>query len=339
MRGGEQHPGDFSVTLPNGKSLRCRAEGPEDGTPIFQIHGTPGSRVDTAPPGLLDWLNVRLITYDRPGYGGSDLQRGLIVASSAGHVRAIADHLRIGEFAVVGRSGGAPHAAAAAAGMPDRVTRLGLLVPLAPSDVMKAGYFKGMDQQAGLDLSAKDEENFLLSMAACDDKLANFNNNPTDPTKIIGTDWGDLGDKDKEVVTRNAEHLCAMYTEALRVNGADAWKEDVRTIMARPSGIDFGAIKCHTMIWSPEGDGHTPSAHAHAIAEALPRELVQVYSVPDDAVGHLSAIEIKPGAYAWLSGREDLALFPTSASSGRFSGKPILTSVDQWTRLAGFDVR
>ncbi|WP_433492538.1 alpha/beta fold hydrolase [Nocardia grenadensis] len=337
MRGGGQHPGDFVVTLPNGKRLQCRTEGPEDGTPIIQIHGTPGSRVDTAPPELLDRVNVRLITYDRPGYGGSDLQPGLIVADSAGHVRAIADHLGISEFAVVGRSGGAPHAAAAAAGLPDRVTRLALLVPLAPPDVMKSGYFKGMDQQAGLDLSASDDIKIAQSIAACDDKIANFNNHPTDPTKIIGTDWDELGDKDREVVARNAESLCAMYTEALRENGADAWKEDVRTNMGRPSGIDFEAIRCQTMIWTPEGDGHTPSAHAHAIAAALPQEQVKVYSVPSGDVGHLSAIEIKPGAYAWLSGREDLALFPTSASSDRFTGAPILTDVDQWTRLSGLD--
>ncbi|MGW4094302.1 alpha/beta fold hydrolase [Nocardia sp. NPDC004718] len=85
------------------------------------MHGTPGSRVDTAPPELLDRLGIRLITYDRPGYGGSAPPReGMTIADGAGHVAAIADHLGIDTFAVVGRSGGTPYAAAAAALLPDR---------------------------------------------------------------------------------------------------------------------------------------------------------------------------------------------------------------------------
>ncbi|MGW6335540.1 alpha/beta fold hydrolase [Nocardia rhamnosiphila] len=336
MRGGEGHPGDFFVTLPNGSRLQCRAEGPEGGTPIIQIHGTPGSRVDTAPAELLDRLDVRLITYDRAGYGGSDLQPGARVADSAEHVRAIADHLGIGEFAVVGRSGGTPHAAAVAAGLPDRVTRLALLVPLAPPDLMKNDYFTGMTQQAGLDPSAEETGTKMAQiLGACDGKIANFRADPTDPTTIIGIPRDKLGAADRETVDRNAEHLCAMYAEALAENGTEAWKEDLRTSMSRPWGFDFGDIDCPTMIWTASGDGLTPSAHAHKIAEQLPSGRARLYQVPGADVGHLGAMEIKPGAYAWLSGQEDMALFPTaSASSDHPPGAAIPTRLDQWTKLA-----
>jgi pimeloyl-ACP methyl ester carboxylesterase len=334
MRGGDRHPGDFVVTLPNGSRLQCRAEGPEGGTPIIQIHGTPGSRVDTAPPELLDRLDVRLITYDRAGYGGSDLQPGARVADSAEHVRAIADHLGIGEFAVVGRSGGTPHAAAVAAGLPDRVTRLALLVPLAPPDLMKNDYFVGMTQQAGLDISAKGLDTKVGQLIdACDTKIMNFRASPTDPTTIIGIPRDELGAADRETVGRNAEKLCAMYTEAL-TKGEVAWKKDLTTSMGTPWGFELGDINCPTMIWTASGDGLTPSAHAHKIAEQLRPEQVQVYTVPGGEVGHLGAMETKPGAYAWLSGREDLALFPTGASADHPPGAAIPTSLDQWTKLA-----
>ncbi|GAB3901332.1 hypothetical protein GCM10027612_64540 [Microbispora bryophytorum subsp. camponoti] len=103
------------------------------GRPVFLLHGTPGSRIGPLPrEGLLYRLGVRLITYDRPGYGGSDRHEGRSVGDVAADVAAIADHLGLDRFAVVGRSGGGPHALACAALIPHRVTRAAVLVGLAP---------------------------------------------------------------------------------------------------------------------------------------------------------------------------------------------------------------
>ncbi|GGL28574.1 alpha/beta hydrolase [Nocardia jinanensis] len=104
--------------------------------------------------------------------------------------------------------------------------------------------------------------------------------------------------------------------------------------MGTPWGFDLGDINCPTMIWTASGDGLTPSTHAHKIAEQLPPEQVRVYTVPGGDVGHLGAMETRPGAYAWLSGREDLALFPTGSPPAHPPGAAIPTSFDQWTKLA-----
>ncbi|NEE56132.1 alpha/beta hydrolase, partial [Streptomyces sp. SID8455] len=66
-------------------------------------------------------LSVRWVSYDRPGYGGSSPLPGRDIASAAADVRAIADALAIGRFAVLGHSGGGPHALACGALLPDRV--------------------------------------------------------------------------------------------------------------------------------------------------------------------------------------------------------------------------
>jgi pimeloyl-ACP methyl ester carboxylesterase len=78
--------------------------------------GTPNSRLlygpnvaDAAARGL------RLISYDRPGYGGSDPQPGRTVADCASDVRAICAALDVQQLATWGVSGGGPHVLACAA--------------------------------------------------------------------------------------------------------------------------------------------------------------------------------------------------------------------------------
>ncbi|MEK8107497.1 alpha/beta hydrolase [Micromonospora sp. M12] len=92
----------------------------------------PGQPQRSAPRGIVVYrLGVHLVCYDRPGYGDSDRHEGRRVADAAADVKAIADDLGIERFAVVGRSGGGPHALACAALLPDRVTRAAVLVGLA----------------------------------------------------------------------------------------------------------------------------------------------------------------------------------------------------------------
>ncbi|PWS40591.1 alpha/beta hydrolase, partial [Streptomyces sp. ZEA17I] len=119
------------VRAADGRHLMVERLGDPGGRPVFLLHGTPGSRLGPAPRGMVLYQRrTQLITYDRPGYGGSDRQAGRRVADVVEDVRAIADSLGLERFAVVGRSGGAPHALACAALLPERVTRTAALVTL-----------------------------------------------------------------------------------------------------------------------------------------------------------------------------------------------------------------
>jgi pimeloyl-ACP methyl ester carboxylesterase len=75
---------------------------------------------------------LRLISYDRPGYGGSTPQPGRSIADCAGDVRAICAALGIDRLAMWGWSGGGAHLLACAALLPDLVVAAASLASLAP---------------------------------------------------------------------------------------------------------------------------------------------------------------------------------------------------------------
>ena len=84
-----------------------------------------------------------MVAYDRPGYGRSDPKPGRSVADAVGDIEAIADELGFERFAVVGGSGGAPHALACGALLENRVLRVGALVTPAPSDTADFDFLAG----------------------------------------------------------------------------------------------------------------------------------------------------------------------------------------------------
>jgi pimeloyl-ACP methyl ester carboxylesterase len=111
------------VTLDDGRKFAYAEYGRRLGSPAFYFHGTPGGVLEGR---FLDEAarlhDVRLIAVDRPGYGGSDFKKGRTIGEFADDVVQLADALDIDKFAVVGLSGGGPHAQACAARIPQRVT-------------------------------------------------------------------------------------------------------------------------------------------------------------------------------------------------------------------------
>lgn len=97
-------------------------------------HGTPN--VGAPPRPLFEYsgkLGIRWVGYDRPGYGGSSPHPNRSVATAALDVAAVTDHLGIERYAVMGHSGGGPHALASAALRPEWVMAVVSGAGLAPS--------------------------------------------------------------------------------------------------------------------------------------------------------------------------------------------------------------
>ena len=115
---------ESNLVLDDGRTWRFYDQGPsKDGNlAVFWLHGTPNIGLPPEPL-FADAarLGLRWLGYDRPGYGGSTSLEGRDVRSAAFDVARIAEHLDIEHFAVVGHSGGGPHALACAALLPDRV--------------------------------------------------------------------------------------------------------------------------------------------------------------------------------------------------------------------------
>jgi pimeloyl-ACP methyl ester carboxylesterase len=152
-----------TVSTENGRKLRVIEAGQPDGVPISAHHGTPGSRLLYQP-----WVKdaesrgIRLISYDRPGYGGSTPQPGRTVASAAEDVAAIAKELNLDRLSVWGKSGGGPHALACAALLPDLVVAAAALASLAPYPADDLDWFAGMGQDNIDELNAALDEKDVL---------------------------------------------------------------------------------------------------------------------------------------------------------------------------------
>jgi pimeloyl-ACP methyl ester carboxylesterase len=71
---------------------------------------------------------------------------GRRVADAAADVSAIADAFGLGRFAVVGRSGGGPHALACAALLPERTTKAAVLAGIAPREAEGLDWLDGMTE-------------------------------------------------------------------------------------------------------------------------------------------------------------------------------------------------
>lgn len=87
-------------------------------------------------------MGIHVISLDRPGYGLSDFKEQRTLLDWPEDVVAIADKRKIKKFAIVGVSGGGPYAAVCAYRIPDRLTRAGIVVGLAPTDI--EGVLQGM---------------------------------------------------------------------------------------------------------------------------------------------------------------------------------------------------
>src|SRR6266576_6157135 len=214
-------PGTQTVAATDGRSLTIAEWGDPRGFPVFLLHGTPGSRF-AGQDDESAYANVgaRVITYDRPGCGGSNRFRGRRVVDSVADVSAIADSLRIERFAVSGGSWGGPHSLAVAARLPERVTRAACIAGVAPFDMPGFDWFAGMDAVnidelgwalEGEDVLAREIERTAAGMLK---RVAE------DPSKVI-SDEVELSEADRAVIASPERH------EAIRKGINEAFRQGV----------------------------------------------------------------------------------------------------------------
>ena len=117
---------DDAIRLSDGRRLAYAEWGEPQGCCVFFFHGTPRSRRWCPDETATASSNVRLVTVDRPGIGGSDVLPRRTFGAWPSDVVELADALRVEKFSVVGWSGGGPYAAACAARIPARLTGVGI---------------------------------------------------------------------------------------------------------------------------------------------------------------------------------------------------------------------
>lgn len=278
----------------DGRVLAVVEDGDLTGQPILVHNGTPNSRLLFANHvALARRQGIRLISYDRPGYGGSTRQAGRSVADCVQDVRTIAAALGIERLGMWGISGGGPHAIACAALLPDLVPAVSVLASSAPWGAEGLDYFAGMGE-----LNVEDMTLFLKDRAAArvkceDDRREMLSLDAETLLEFLKTL---LSPVDATVLTgRLAQYLVDSVHDGLGP-GPDGWWDD-EVAMMEPWGFELDAIATPVLLRHGRQDRFVPFAHGEWLAGHIPG--VQAELTDDD--GHLTLTERHLAEiHAWL---------------------------------------
>jgi pimeloyl-ACP methyl ester carboxylesterase len=284
-----------TIHLPDGRTIAVEEDGDPAGRAVLAHMGTPNSRHlygpharDAAERGL------RLLSYDRPGYGGSSPQPGRSVADCAGDVRAICAELGVDRLAMWGISGGGPHVLACAALLPDLVTAVASLASLAPFGAAGVDYFDGMGQD-----NVDDIRLYLADEAAARAKLDKDRGDflGASPEDLVRSMESLLTPVDAAVVrSEMGEYLAASMQDGL-APGSQGWWDDNCSI--RPWGFEVSDIAVPVLVLHGRQDRFVPFGHGEWLAAHIPGAQARL----SDDEGHLSLFRDRvPDVHAWLSG-------------------------------------
>ncbi|WP_084101948.1 alpha/beta fold hydrolase [Demequina sp. NBRC 110051] len=249
-----------TLTLPDGRGLAVHgAPGAE--LTVFWHHGTPGT--GAPPPFVLPdgwaWAGV-----DRPGYGDSTRLPGRSPADVARDVAAVADEWGLSTYAVVGYSGGGPHALASAAA-DARVAWAITVASLAPRDADGLDWYDGMIASGVAALGAAESG---------EDARRSLKDEDYDP-EFTERDWEALRDG------------LGWLGEA---GGFPDGPVDDDLAYVREWGVALADIRCPVTLLHGTADRIVPVAHGRWLAAAL----ADATLVELDGDGHVSALAALP---------------------------------------------
>jgi pimeloyl-ACP methyl ester carboxylesterase len=259
----------------DGRALAFEDSGARAGRAVVLFHGAPGSRLFRPDPAATDAAGVRLITFDRPGYGHSDPLVDRRVADAADDVVALLDHLGIERASVVGWSGGGPFAVATAVHAVERVERLVLVSAPGPLDEVPGGWEAlGDYQRPTAEMARREPHRSVRSIAR---HMTPF---LADPSSFLGSGRGPDGD----VLRGSAQPmLIAQVTEAF-VQGAEGVASDL-VAMWLDWGFRLPAVAVPTTVFQAALDRHNHE-DARWYAAHIPAASLVVW----DDVGHLGIV-------------------------------------------------
>jgi pimeloyl-ACP methyl ester carboxylesterase len=273
-----------TVKTANGRSLGVHDGGDPGGAPVVIHHGTPGSGLLYAPgEALAREQGIRLIGYDRPGYGDSTRVPGRSIADCAADVGAIADALGLDRYTSWGISGGGPHVLACAALCDSRLTAVASLAAVAPwnSD--------GLDWLAGMGDSNIDEFDAVLAGETALRPLLDRDRAEmlaAAPNELV-TVWESLlGDEDRAVLSEEfAAYILAAGALGLR-DGVDGWLDD-NLAFVESWGFAPESVNRPVLLLHGADDRFVPVSHGRWLAARIPGVEARI----TEADGHLTLFE------------------------------------------------
>jgi pimeloyl-ACP methyl ester carboxylesterase len=272
------------VTMADGRELAYEEYGDPAGRPVLSFHGGLSSRLDAAPAhDAARQLGVRLISPDRPGIGRSTFQADRRLLDWPADVAALADSMGIDRFAVMGWSCGGPYAAACAAHLPERVTRVALLSSSVPLDLYGTTRGLSFDDRVLLFMVRRAPglaATFLRVMIA-----------DAKESRLYREVLRAFPRVDREAIRERGSpsEAVAFVKESMR-QGTDGCLQDYR-VFGDPWGFSLEEITAPVDIWEGAEDRTGPPEYRAFLQRHL-RE-TEVFVVPDE--GHISLLAHQAG--------------------------------------------
>jgi pimeloyl-ACP methyl ester carboxylesterase len=276
------------ITVAGGRNLDVFVVGAEGAPLVVNLPGTPEGHVLFPSVEQASALaGIRVVSLARPGYAGSTRMPGRTVADVVPDVLAVVDALGVQRFAVVGSSGGGPHALACGALAGDRCVAVAVVSGVGPWAAEGLDFLAGMGEGNEVEFGAA-----LAGEAPLRDLLVPWREQMVSagPDGTFAAMQSVLSPPDQEVFTGAvAEHLHESISLAL-LDGVDGWIDD-DLAFTQAWGFDLAHVRAPVFLWQGEQDLMVPPAHGRWLADALP--ICQARLLPDD--GHLTVILNRPG--------------------------------------------
>lgn len=259
-------PRQETIVLPDGRRLAYARYGDPCGVPAFYFHGWPGSRLEARlTDAIARQAGVRILSIDRPGYGGSDFAPGRTLLDWPDDVAALADALEFERFAVIGISGGGPYVAACAYRLVDRLRGACIVCGLGPVD--RPSDLDGMlpFHRLGLGVARRAPSVAVPVLGLVAPLARRYAGKLVDRLARTTTtpDRQFFEDPDHRAAFE------ATFREGFRQGGrGPAW--DVR-LYARPWGFELENVETEVDLWHGGNDAVVPVAMGRAMARRLPR--------------------------------------------------------------------
>lgn len=275
------------ITLADGRTLDVFLAGADDAPLVVNLPGTPqGHRLLPALEEAAELTGVRIASIARPGYAGSTRLPGRSVADVVPDVLEVVDALGVDRFAVVGTSGGGPHALACGALAGDRCVAVAVVSGVGPWDATGLDFLDGMGEgnevEFGAALRGGNPLRELLVLWR--EEILSAGEEGT-----FASLQSVLSPPDQRVMTGEfARQMHESFCLALQ-NGVDGWGDD-DLAFTRPWGFDLAGLGVPVFLWQGEQDLMVPPAHGRWLADAVPNCRARL--LPDD--GHLTVLLNRP---------------------------------------------